>query len=663
MRLKRFLLIFCLVFLISFIPIQTVYAEVTPDINTVIDDDGTVKTKDEVEKEKNVTVKKKIVKKAGIELHSKYYPLENYRANVSDDTGWLSKPAISAMNGITNFFFFLSKIISEMVDTCIDKLYSLDVVNQIADMIANISSKLYQNLFATFGVMFVVIAAVHLFFIFAFKQNATETIKRGLTLFLVLGLVTVWFSNAGYYLKVVNHLTEETEGVLMKAGTTFTADSDEKIPEGQELDGALAVMRNFYFDLTVERPYLLMNYGTPDKASIIKKDEKRVDSLLSLKSTESAQKQREKIINNEVNKLDNAYMSASSVDYQMAIAFISLLFTIILGIPLILVAFLHVLFSVLPMLLSIVLAITAILSILPSFSNSFFKTFGKMVALFLMKALVSLFILAIFLIVTLMDKLIPPVNLGLYLVNMLATSLIIICLFIYRNEVISLFSAGEVQMGNTMPKIPRKYKRMLSNMSNMPEWENSYPSNKLPLNTGVLEENPENPNIPDNNEEDNDSVGEVPSYERTQQEAQLTEEEENSEKVEGMTTEQEGQEEVYSTDDEQIEADLEEDGENSPEDIYYLDDYREEEAKESVERTPQLETMEPESENREIKNPNDEMVQPVINEIERTPQKLESEREEEMNKVEETSISSEEDIEKVADLRSAGDRIENSEVV
>ncbi len=658
MRLKRFLLIFGLVFLVSFVPFQPVHAEVTPDINTVIDEDGTVKTKDEVEKEKNVTVKKKIVKKAGIELHSKYYPLENYRANVSDDSGWLSKPAISAMNGITNFFFFLSKIISEMVDTCIDKLYSLDVVNQIADMIANISSKLYQNLFATFGVMFVVIAVLHLFFIFAFKQNATETIKRGLTLFLVLGLVTVWFSNAGYYLKVVNHLTEETEGVLMKAGTAFTADSDEKIPEGQELDGSLAVMRNFYFDLTVERPYLLMNYGTPDKASIIKKDEKRVDSLLSLKSTESAQKQREKIINNEVNKLDNAYMSASSVDYQMAIAFISLLFTIILGIPLILVAFLHVLFSVLPMLLSIVLAITAILSILPSFSNSFFKTFGKMVALFLMKAMVSLFILAIFLIVTLMDKLIPPVNLGLYLVNMLATSLIIICLLIYRNEVISLFSAGEVQMGNTMPKIPRKYKRMLSNMSNMPEWENSYPSNKSQMNAGDLEENPENSNVPVNNEEDNDSIGEIPSYERTQQVPIA--EEENSEQVEGKTTEEESQAEVSSTDDEQIEADLEEDGENQ--DVYYLDDYRDEE-KELIERNPQVETMELETEDREIENPNDEMVQPVIDEKERTPQQLESEGEEEINKAEETSISSEDDIEKVADLRSEGDRIENSEVV
>lgn len=658
MRLKRFLLIFGLVFLVSFVPFQTVHAEVTPDINTVIDEDGTVKTKDEVEKEKNVTVKKKIVKKAGIELHSKYYPLENYRANVSDDSGWLSKPAISAMNGITNFFFFLSKIISEMVDTCIDKLYSLDVVNQIADMIANISSKLYQNLFATFGVMFVVIAVLHLFFIFAFKQNATETIKRGLTLFLVLGLVTVWFSNAGYYLKVVNHLTEETEGVLMKAGTTFTADSDEKIPEGQELDGALAVMRNFYFDLTVERPYLLMNYGTPDKSSIIKKDEKRVDSLLSLKSTDSAQKKREDIINNEVNKLDNANMSASSVDYQMAIAFISLLFTIILGIPLILVAFLHVLFSVLPMLLSIVLAITAILSILPSFSNSFFKTFGKMVALFLMKAMVSLFILAIFLIVTLMDKLIPPVNLGLYLVNMLATSLIIICLLIYRNEVISLFSAGEVQMGNTMPKIPRKYKRMLSNMSNMPEWENSYPSNKSQMNAGDLEENPENSNVPVNNEEDNDSIGEIPSYERTQQVPIA--EEENSEQVEGKTTEEESQAEVSSTDDEQIEADLEEDGENQ--DVYYLDDYRDEE-KELIERNPQVETMELETEDREIENPNDEMVQPVIDEKERTPQQLESEGEEEINKAEETSISSEDDIEKVADLRSEGDRIENSEVV
>ncbi|MEE9728624.1 hypothetical protein VL806_14865 [Listeria seeligeri] len=76
-----------------------------------------------------------------------------------------------------------------------------------------------------------------------------------------------------------------------------------------------------------------------------------------------------------------------------------------------------------------------------------------------------------------------------------------------------------------------------------------------------------------------------------------------------------------------------------------------------------METMELEAEDREIENPNDEMVQPVIDEKERTPQQLESEGEEEINKAEETSISSEDDIEKVADLRSEGDRIENSEVV
>ncbi|WP_369821508.1 CD3337/EF1877 family mobilome membrane protein [Listeria sp. ILCC796] len=433
---------------------QTVQAEVAPNSDVVITDKGEVKTKEEATKEKNTTVKKKIETVAGIELHSKYYPLANYRANVSTEgESWLSKPAVGAMNGITNFFFFLSKIISEMVDTCIDKLFSLDVVNAVADLIGKISTQLYNHLWASFGALFVVIAVSHLFFIFVFKQNAVETLKRGLILFLVMGLVTVWFSNVSYYLKVVNHWTEQTEGVLMKAGTTFTTDSEVTIPEGQELEGALSVMRNFYFDLTVERPYLLMNYGTPDKASIIKGDKNRVDRLLSLKSTDAGQDKRNEIIKQEINSKNNPNMSAGYVDYQMAIAFIAFLFTLILGIPLILIAFLHVLFSVLPMLLSIVLAITAILSILPSFSNSFLKTFGKMIALFLMKALVSLLILAIFLIVTLMDKLLPPTSPSMYFVNMLAIAITIICLLKYRNEVIALFTAGQVRVNAPMPHV------------------------------------------------------------------------------------------------------------------------------------------------------------------------------------------------------------------
>jgi hypothetical protein len=469
---KKMLLGLGLVFLFFSVSFQTAQAEAVPNANMVITDKGEVKSKDEAKKDKDIKVKKKIETVAGIELHSQYYPLANYRANISTDgESWLSKPAVGAMNGITNFFFFLSKIISQMVDTCIDKLFSLDVVNQIADLIGDISTQLYNHLWASFGTLFFMIAAVHLFFIFAFKQNAVETFKRGLVLFLVLGLVTIWFSNVSYYLKVVNHLTEETEGVLMKAGTTFTTGSDVKIPEGQELEGALAVMRNFYFDLTVERPYLLMNYGTPDKASVVKKDKSRVDRLVSLKSTDAAQEKRKEIIKQEINSKNNPNMSAGYVDYQMAIAFLALLFTLILGIPLILIAFLHVLFSVLPMLLSIVLAITAILSILPSFSNSFLKTFGRMMALFLMKALVSLFILAIFLIVTLMDKLLPPTNPGMYFVNILAIALTIICLLKYRNEVIALFTAGQVSVNTSMPKVS--------------DWKNKVPDVTIPSRLGV----------------------------------------------------------------------------------------------------------------------------------------------------------------------------------
>ncbi|MBA3925537.1 CD3337/EF1877 family mobilome membrane protein [Listeria rustica] len=400
------------------------------------------------------TVQKKIVTVAGITLHSKYYPNANYRANIdTSDDGFFDKKIISAMNALTNFFFSLTKIVANVVDTSVDKLYSMDVVNQVSDMIANISVQLFHGLNEKFGVLFFTIAVIQIFIIFAVKQNHGEAFRKAMLLFLVIGLGFLWFSNVSYYLKVVNHLSEETQGVIMQSGTSFTADSKEKVVKGEELEGSLSLMRNFYFDLIVERPYLLMNYGTPDKSALIQKDKNRVDKLLSYKDTKEGQKAKEKVISSEIDTKNNPYMSSNYVDYQMAIAFISFLFSILLGIPLVLIAFLNPLISILFVVLALVFAITAILSILPSFSNSLLNTFTKMLAVAFMKCIVGLFILFIYLIVAVMDKLLPPTSIGMYALNIIAVAASIFLLMKYRNELIKLVTGDAItSIDNHIPE-------------------------------------------------------------------------------------------------------------------------------------------------------------------------------------------------------------------
>lgn len=436
---KRLLVVCLLVFGFSVIGAQSVWAEVPAEVNSTV----TEMKKDDTKKSSATTVQKKKVTVAGIELHSKYFPSEHYQAITdTSDSGFFDSKLVGAMNGITNFFFFLTKIIAEIVDTCVAKLYSVDVIAKISDMVSNISGVLWHNLEASFGVLFFLIAVIQIFFIFTAKRNSMQAMKRGFMLFCVMGICLMWFSNTGYYLKTLNHLSSETQGVIMKAGTEFTASSGEKVQKGKELDGSLAIMRNFYFDLIVKRPYLLMNYGTPNPDKI---GEKRIDKMLSYKvTTEEAIKEKKEAIKAEIEDKENAYMSSAYATYQMAVAFLSFLFSIVLGIPLILIAFLNVIIGILAMVIAVIVPTTAILSYLPSFANSIWNTFGKLIGVFLLKALIGLLILFIFLIVNTMDILLPPTSLGMYFVNILAIAVSIILMLKYRNQLIKFFTAGRV---------------------------------------------------------------------------------------------------------------------------------------------------------------------------------------------------------------------------
>ncbi|EAG9347599.1 hypothetical protein CW906_06265 [Listeria monocytogenes] len=391
------------------------------------------------------TVSAKSVKKGGIELLSERYDTSQYEALVSsEDAGMIDSTVIEGLNSITNFFFSITKLIGEVIDTGISFLYSLDAIKLLSEKVASISEMLWDNLYQTFGILFFLIAVLQIFFTVVIKKNGVAAGKKAFMLFLVIGISFIWFTNSSWYIKVINNLSTETQGVIMKAGTAFSTNSEQKITKGEELDGSLAVMRNSYFSIVVEKPYLLMNYGTPDKAEILKSDPDRIDKMLQFKMTKEGTKNKQELIESEVNDLDNYYMSAGNGAQKMGIAFLSMIFAIILGCPLLLIAFLNLLLQILALGVSLILPISFIMSFIPSFANSGWKTFGKLVGIFLLKAVVGLVILFVFLIITIVDTLIPATNVGMYFLNGMVIAACIILLILFRDKLISLISGGMV---------------------------------------------------------------------------------------------------------------------------------------------------------------------------------------------------------------------------
>lgn len=411
--------------------------------------------------DKDLKVSPKHVESGGIKLESKVYDLNQYEpvTHIKGSLNPFSSEMLDrALNQTANFFFSLTKLVASVVDTAIDKLYSLGLINDAADDIADVSDSVYHNLFATVGTMLVIIAVVQIFYYYTAERSGIKAGKTTLSLLAVLAFASIWFSNAGYYTKVMNGLSNEVQGLIMKAGTPL---ADQKVKSGEELEGSLAILRNSYFNLVVKKSYLIMNYGTPDEKEITKNDkqnENRINNLLEYKTTENGYKKRAELVENEATKLENAYMSPSTLTAKVGVAFCSFLFSLILGIPLLILAFLNPGIQILVLVFTLIFGISLLLSILPYFSNSGWKNFEKVAGLLLAKAFIGLAILFIFLIVHLMERFIPPLTPDMYMLNVIATAASIILAYKFRDQIVSAATGGRVTSvgGNTVKQMYEK---------------------------------------------------------------------------------------------------------------------------------------------------------------------------------------------------------------
>ncbi|EJR25244.1 CD3337/EF1877 family mobilome membrane protein, partial [Bacillus cereus] len=383
----------------------------------------------------------------GVKLEGKVFDYEQYEAvtYIKDSFNPFSSETLDkALNAIANMFFDLTKMIASLIDTAIEKLYSLSLVDKAADKIGKVSGLVYNNLFESIGILLITVAVIQIFIYYSVGKSGMKAGRATLQLLAVVAVATIWFSNAGYYLKTLNGLSNEVQAVIMKAGTPL---ADQKIQKGEELNGSLAILRNSYFNLVVKKSYLVMNYGTPDEKEILKDDKKgehRINDLLKYRVNEEGYKKREEIAKKEVNDLGNLYMAPSTVSTKIGIAVCAFAFSLILGIPLLVLAFLNVGVQILVLAFSTILGVSLLLALLPRFANSGWHNFERMVGLFFVKAFVGIAILFIFVLVQLMEGFIPPTTPDMYMLNIVATAACMFIVFKYRDKIIQVATGGRV---------------------------------------------------------------------------------------------------------------------------------------------------------------------------------------------------------------------------
>ncbi|MEC1288339.1 CD3337/EF1877 family mobilome membrane protein, partial [Bacillus paralicheniformis] len=291
--------------------------------------------------------------------------------------------------------------------------------------------------------------------------------------FIVVLVIGGWYiSNAGYVMKGLNALSVEAQGKLLNVGSGLLGIAKDdgrfidtsNIEEGKEMEGAIAVLRNLYFDLTLKKPYMIVNFGETNEKKINEKggDDKgglsRVDKLLSYKLSSDGEKEKLKYIKDtEINKYKNEALTSGNAFNQFGESLIALAFSIALGIPFLGLAFLNFLLQLIALVIVFFVPFSFILSYIPQFAYSGFVTLGRLGSVYILKAMLGIIFLFVYVICFIIDTLLPPNNFGMYLLNVIVLSLTFWMGFKHRNKIVKFATAGKVvSVDNKMMENMRK---------------------------------------------------------------------------------------------------------------------------------------------------------------------------------------------------------------
>ncbi|MCM3655404.1 CD3337/EF1877 family mobilome membrane protein [Metabacillus litoralis] len=391
------------------------------------------------------TVEKKEETVGRVTLESKEYPLDHYKVEADIGDG-LKYAADNALHAINQGMWGFNKTVASFTLYSVNQLMSFDLISTIVNEAGIMSERIYEIMSGTFLSLFVIFVGGTAAWRYFVNQQVGHAVKAIIGA-LVIMVLTFWFySDATGNIKWLNDRGAELEGIASSANVLISSDEFDSNAAYNPKEG-IAVLENQLFNLMVKRPYLLLNYGSTNEADVISENPNRIDNLLKIKPySAEGKEQREAIVKKEVSNFDNKQMSPAFSGERFGYLIITIISTIALSVPVLLLGIFKFLLQVWFLALVIFTAIPLVLSLIPSYSESALNHAKKIVGVLLMKAGLVLLIAVITGIVTLLYESVKVTN-G---VEGYAFVVFLICitmwgLFKYRNEIFEVASAGMLQ--------------------------------------------------------------------------------------------------------------------------------------------------------------------------------------------------------------------------
>ena len=433
-------------------------------------------------------------------IDDKYNNLEQYQSYIYDEAKLLKTASLSNM--IANFLFGIAKVIASITDFFLKMLYDSDALNSIVNLLGDTSSTIYNNIFGRYGILLFLIGGTVAGI--RYMMSAHRGVKDILQLVLLIGICTLWVTNASPIISSANEFSNDVQSTIATSGDKLLG-SDEKLDSKD-------VLREKFFTQAVEQPFLLLNFNELDKEKVNSNSNfksesgNRVDDLLKFRVSDEQDKYiKEYELNDKDYKGEsnqNYWVSTYSGTHKLTVSFLSVIMNFILMLPFNVIAFFNFIIQIQIVFYILIVPFTLLASYLPFMRMSYVSVFKNLFGLYVIKAMLGLVILLVSLVMNLTRKIMESSNASPVTIYTTSTILLVVSLVAMwknRKQILATLSAGGVgNIGmstlNGMMKKPRFNGSIFNSGSSgenqdMNKQGNSYQENKAP------EENLDSPQV------------------------------------------------------------------------------------------------------------------------------------------------------------------------
>lgn len=356
----------------------------------------------------------------------------------------VDEKAMGVLHSVLTLPFSIAKMLANMVDFAIEKLYTLNLLSNSIDSILLTAQDIWDKFFNYFGLLFFTFVIAYVVKDY-YSKSGSRAFMRLIIFFTILGFGNGFFSNGAQWIKDFNAMSGQLQSDLTAVVAPKISELNNSLFEefgGSGEQSSTDSIRNSFYTMTVLKPWALINFGKTEVSA------EKYKELLVVKGEDKKQKQKEieKALKKESES--NYYLTSDSFHEKFFIGLTALVNVIVLGTVVLVISLLNPLLQLVALLLVLIFPILLGISLIPD-KEDVAKNAGIMlVSIFFLKGLLGLGFGGVFLIFDIVDRFFGGANLDSFILSFILKIAVLILIWKKRNTLINMANGRKVGMND-----------------------------------------------------------------------------------------------------------------------------------------------------------------------------------------------------------------------